>query len=302
MSETKTDLVKSSTAGELIRADDNMTPQALMDAIEREKEMRAIMVNYCKSQMVNKHHYYSFGENEKDKKALTKEGALNLCSVFKVIARSAEPSEKYYPDGHYSARATVELISQNGSVVAVGTGSCSTKESKYAYRWCWESEVPAHLEKAQLPQKSGKTRSGGTWKKFRVQNEDLADQYNTVLKMADKRALVAAVCKLPLVSEIFTQDVEEKIAETKNETKSRRGAPKENKAPPVNREHAERVKAVKAKFASMGVGIGDLEKHLDTPAEYWTDTEFEKLSKIRTEIKEIPSDERQAIINRIFKL
>jgi len=72
--------------------------------------------------------------------------------------------------------------------------------------------------------------------------------------------------------------------------------------PPTNKEHRDRVKKVEASFASMGVGLGDLEKHLDTPAEYWTDTEFEKLSKIRTEIKEIPSDERQAIINRVFKL
>lgn len=42
-------------------------------------------------------------------------------------------------------------------------------------------------------------------------NEDAADQYNTVLKMAEKRSLVDAGLKLPLVSELFTQDLEEQV-------------------------------------------------------------------------------------------
>ena len=40
-------------------------------------------------------------------------------------------------------------------------------------------------------------------------NEDLADQYNTVLKMANKRSLVAAVLNSTAASDIFTQDIED---------------------------------------------------------------------------------------------
>ena len=43
----------------------------------------------------------------------------------------------------------------------------------------------------------------------RVPNDDLADQYNTVLKMANKRSLVAAVLNATAASDIFTQDIEE---------------------------------------------------------------------------------------------
>ena len=41
------------------------------------------------------------------------------------------------------------------------------------------------------------------------ENPDIADTYNTVLKMACKRALVAAVLNTLAVSDLFTQDVED---------------------------------------------------------------------------------------------
>jgi len=43
----------------------------------------------------------------------------------------------------------------------------------------------------------------------RVENTDLADTYNTVLKMAKKRALVDATLTATAASDIFTQDLED---------------------------------------------------------------------------------------------
>ncbi len=43
----------------------------------------------------------------------------------------------------------------------------------------------------------------------RIPNDDLADQYNTVLKMANKRSLIAAVLNVTGASDIFTQDIED---------------------------------------------------------------------------------------------
>ena len=43
----------------------------------------------------------------------------------------------------------------------------------------------------------------------RVENSDLADTYNTVLKMAKKRALVDATLTATAASDIFTQDLED---------------------------------------------------------------------------------------------
>ena len=48
---------------------------------------------------------------------------------------------------------------------------------------------------------------------YRVQNPDLADVVNTVMKMAEKRALIAAVLVGVNASEFFTQDMEEATEE-----------------------------------------------------------------------------------------
>ena len=63
-----------------------------------------------------------------------------------------------------------------------GVGSCSTMETKFRYRW-----------------------QGGQ----RVEFDNPADYYNTVLKMAKKRAHVDAILTATAASDCFTQDVED---------------------------------------------------------------------------------------------
>lgn len=107
--------------------------------------------------------------------------------------------------------------------VGSGEGSCSTKESKYAYRKS-SSLCPACgkevYKSKQKPEWYCWAKRGGCGKTYplndpriksggRVPNPDLADQYNTVLKMANKRALTAAVLNATAASEIFTMDVED---------------------------------------------------------------------------------------------
>ena len=206
------------------------TPEALSLAIAREGKLRDLVIAYYKGQMQDGHHFYRLPGQEERKPALSKEGAYNLCSLFKVVPYPDPPEERFSPDGHYSVKYRVKLINRAGEVVAIGDGSCSTRESRYAYRQasrkCPECEKEAIIR--------GKAEYGGGWLCFkkrdgcgakfqdgeplietqivgRVPNEDLADQENTVLKMADKRATVNATLKLPLVSEIFTQDIEEQM-------------------------------------------------------------------------------------------
>ena len=54
------------------------------------------------------------------------------------------------------------------------------------------------------------------------ENPDIADVYNTVLKMAKKRAMVDAVLTITAASDIFTQDLEE-------QNRPELAAPAENK-------------------------------------------------------------------------
>jgi hypothetical protein len=204
------------------------TPEQLQETVEREHKMRSIIIAYCQKAMKDGHHYYNLSKQDKDKvkPALGKEGALNLFSLFKVTASPEEPRETYAGDGHYSVRSRVLVISnRSGAVVATGDGLCTTRESKYAYRWVWPNEIPAHVDKDKLERKEWEGKDSRKLTKYKLPNEDLADLYNTVLKMSAKRAIVDAALKLPLVSELFTQDLEEQIAgnvtEKAQQTRSR---------------------------------------------------------------------------------
>lgn len=203
------------------------TPEALQEAIDREKQLREIVIQYYRDSMIDGHHYYSLDEDgrqggrrtgkkaedrPKRKPALSKEGALNLCSLFKVKPVMDIPAETYSPDGHYTVRYRANLVSlTSGEIVASGDGLCSTRESKYAYRWVYERDIPSDVDKATLVYVERKSDQGGTYRRYKLPNADLADQYNTTLKMSEKRAIVDAVLKLPLASELFTQDLDEAI-------------------------------------------------------------------------------------------
>ena len=162
-----------------------------------------------------------------NKPTLLKPGAEKLCLLFR-LAPEYESVERYDGD-HLTIKSKCTLYHiVTGLRLGSGEGSCSTKESKYAYRKgarvCPECGKEAIIK--------GKAEFGGGWLCFkkkdgcgmkwpdgateiesqnadRVANEDLADQYNTVLKMSNKRSLVAAVLNVTAASDIFTQDLED---------------------------------------------------------------------------------------------
>ena len=207
------------------------TPAMLKAQIARERELRSIIIDYYQSCMIEGHHYYRLDDDEKKKPALTKEGALALCHLFKAHPHPEPPVEVWSPDGHYGVRSAVSIIERrSGEIIAEGVGYCSTRESKYAYRM--GARTCPKCAKAAIIK--GREEFGGGWLCFRkkdgcgakfkdgdaeiesqptgrVPNEDLPDQYNTALKMSHKRAMVDASLAIPLVSEIFTQDLEEQI-------------------------------------------------------------------------------------------
>jgi hypothetical protein len=44
------------------------------------------------------------------------------------------------------------ILYKNNSKITEGVGCCSTKESKYAYKWVYEKEIPVTLNKEELVQ------------------------------------------------------------------------------------------------------------------------------------------------------
>src|SRR5262249_49394910 len=145
-----------------------------------------------------------------DKPTLLKPGAEKLLVLFR-LAPEYKSEKIWHDDGHLTVivNCTLRHIPTDLKV-AEGEGMCTTRESRYAWRRgdrvCPDCGKPAIIK--------GKQEYGGGWLCFkkkdgcghtwtddsdqgkafaeqvidRVPNPDLADSYNTVLKMADKRA------------------------------------------------------------------------------------------------------------------
>lgn len=162
------------------------------------------------------------------KPSLFKPGAEVLCTTFR-FSPSYE-RQLIWGEGHLTTISDCALThAPSGIVLGTGGGVCSTRESKYAYRngskTCLECGEPLRKSKNaneyycwSNPAKG----ANGCGAKFpldhpsieaqvigRIDNPDVPDTYNTVLKMADKRALVAAILVCTAASDLFTQDVED---------------------------------------------------------------------------------------------
>lgn len=147
-----------------------------------------------------------------DKPTLYKPGAEKLCELygFAPIVKSKSDTRDF-KTGYYLAEIIMQIVHRKtGTVIAEGVGEASSYESKYRYRWVYESDVPKGLDKEALVNKIFKNRStGAEYAKYRIENTDLIDQWNTILKMAKKRALVDAVLSATRSSSIFSQSEDE---------------------------------------------------------------------------------------------
>jgi hypothetical protein len=163
-----------------------------------------------------------------DKPTLLKPGAEKLGVLFQLDIQLAN-EQSWGPGDHLTvvSRATV-YHAPTGARLGYGEGLCTTREKKYGKRK-QERTCPACGVAAII---KGKQEYGGGWvcfkkkngcgAKFRdddpvitgqevgeVENPDLPDTWNTVLKMAEKRARVDAVLAVTGASALFTQDAED---------------------------------------------------------------------------------------------
>ena len=168
------------------------------------------------------------------KPTLLKAGAEKATSFFGLFPRfvDAEVVNDWTGENHggepfFFYRRTCNLW-RGDQLVASVDGSCNSWEKKYRYRGgervCPNCGKPTIIK--------GKAEYGGGWLCFakkggcgakfadadisitgqevgQVKNPDVSDLVNTILKMADKRALVAATLIATGLSEYFTQDIDD---------------------------------------------------------------------------------------------
>lgn len=191
-----------------------------------------------------------------DKKVLFKPGAERLCQFLRLYPKFLPLSvTEDFEKPLFFYRYECQLLHmQSGAVVGTGIGSCNSYETKY--RWRERKRTCPNCNKETII--VGKEEYGGgflCWKKKggcgakfpkdhpiiinqqtgRIENEDVCDQINTMDKMAQKRALMAAILVTAGVSEYFTQDLEEVVNEKTGEiSKVPAPSPSEDKAPSVS--------------------------------------------------------------------
>ena len=170
------------------------------------------------------------------KETLLKPGAEKLSAFFGLSAefQIIEMVEDWTGEHHggepffnywYKCRVT-----RNGKIIAEGEGSCNSFEKKYRYRSA-NIKCPSCGNETVI---KGKDEYGGGWLCFakkggcgakfkdgdpkiedqprgQIKNPDIADIVNTLQKMAQKRAYIAAVLLATNASEYFTQDIEDFI-------------------------------------------------------------------------------------------
>ena len=157
-----------------------------------------------RSIMKNETHYGVIPGTKKP--SLYKPGAEVLCVTFRIADKYEV--EDLTVDGMARYRVRCVGVHQvTGVVLGEGMGECSSHEEKYKWRraiCAEEFEVtPENLRRMKFQKWSNKIE-----KQQQIRTES-ADQANTILKMACKRAKIAMTLNVTGASDIFTQDIED---------------------------------------------------------------------------------------------
>jgi len=141
---------------------------------------RVNMVHEVLEKVMRKGTHYGTVPGCGSKQVLLKPGADVLAMTFRLVPQFAV-NRTDMENGHREYDVTCSMHGPDGSLLGQGVGSASTMEKKYRYR---------------------KDEHGR-----RIENEDIADTYNTVLKIAKKRAHIDATLTVTGAADIFTQDL-----------------------------------------------------------------------------------------------
>lgn len=255
------------------------------------------LIQQVMHEVMQKDQHYGVIPGTGTKPTLLKAGAEKLCLTFRLDPQYEIEQKSEGKHLTIMSKCTLYHI-PSGQRYGSGMGSCSTMESKYAYRNA-AIKCPACGKEAVI---KGKEEYGGGYVCFkkkdgcgakfsdtdksitdqprgRVANEDVADQYNTVLKMANKRSLVAAVLNATAASDIFTQDIEDMAQEPEVVSTTKRPAKQEPPASADGFLTADQCIALEDTFSESGK---DKKKFLSIVSKKYG-TAVERLGQIKSE-------------------
>lgn len=271
-----------------------VAPQLPAEMDVREiKRRKNLITEVMRDVMIEGQHYGKIpGTNNK---SLLKSGAEMIGMTFRLSPHfSVDTRELERGHREYSVQCTLTAV--DGTIAAVGLGLCSTMEAKYRYRYKQRTCPSCHQETVRKSkQGSGGfycwDKLGGCGKTFKsddrqitnqrlgkVENEDISDQMNTVLKMAVKRSHVAAILFATGASDMFIQE-EEAPANLQPEEPAQHA----ERSPPPEQELAVECAKLASKLGRDKDSIAELLKSSGgwAPTGSWTELSLGELKKAR---------------------
>lgn len=206
-----------------------------------EVQQRMAKIRALKNKMENGIHYGTIAGSPKP--CLFKAGAeyllvlFRLCPLYELVDVKKDIENNFIS---YVTRCSLVYM-EDEKKVATGMGSCNNFEKKYRYKWI-KDDKPSEKDLLQMiAEGTGKflevwenNKKVKRWHKRVVSNESCFELDNTLLKMSNKRALVAAVLNATGASAIFTQDLEDmEEPEAKVHERAAEHAKKEHSSPTV---------------------------------------------------------------------
>lgn len=214
-----------------LRSDENLlAPVADLDTILRAYQLKKEFIEHVLHKGLD---YGTIPGTTKD--TLYKPGAEKMANLYGFSPSFVDVAtiedwngEDHNGEPFFYYRQKCNLYKKD-RLIGSADGSCNSWEKKYRYREgqrkCPECGQPT-IFKSKLP-KTGFycwAKKGGCGAQFKdgdkriteqdlgqIKNPDICDMTNTILKMAQKRALIAAILITTGASDYFTQDVEDFI-------------------------------------------------------------------------------------------
>ena len=145
-----------------------------------------------KNKLVKGQDYGVFGQVKKP--VLLKSGAEKIVSIMGLWPEYSvenrietwEPREGQWPLFHYEVRCRLKRAS-DGQAVGDGIGSCNSAEGRFRFRKDYNTGQRIERDPLEIP-----------------------TEVNTIMKMAEKRALLQATLTIARISGMFTQDMEDR--------------------------------------------------------------------------------------------
>jgi len=180
-----------------------MPAMSIKEAVDRYN----ILIQFTKQVMKDGKDYGTIPGT--DKPTLLKPGAEKLNTLF-GFAPDFLSIDKIvdFEKGFFYFQYRADLY-KDGKKVGSGLGSCNSKEKKYRYRNIPEWKATENEKASALRTEERTSKAGKPYKVLVIENQEPFDLVNTIDKMAQKRALVAATLIAANASEFFTQDTED---------------------------------------------------------------------------------------------